>query len=64
MSEFVVSSSPHAKDHRNVSSVMAYVLIALLPAAVGSVIYFKWRALLLILISVFSCVAIEFLYNL
>ena len=63
MNELIVSSSPHSKDHRTVSAVMGYVLIALLPAAVGSVIYFKWRALALILISILSCILFEFLYN-
>lgn len=63
MSELIVSSSPHSKDHRSTSAIMGYVLIALLPTAVGSIIYFKWRALLLILISVLSCVVFEFLYN-
>ncbi|MBQ8894110.1 MAG: RnfABCDGE type electron transport complex subunit D [Clostridia bacterium] len=63
MSELIVSSSPHSKDHRNVSAIMGYVLIALSPAAVGSVLYFKLQALLLILISILSCVLFEFLYN-
>ena len=63
MSELMVSSSPHSKDHRTVRSIMAYVLIALSPSAVASVIYFKWQALLLIAISVISCVAFEFAYN-
>lgn len=64
MSDFIVSSSPHAKDHRTVSTIMGCVLIALLPAAVGAVVYFGWRALVLILVSVVSCVLFEFLYNL
>lgn len=64
MNDLIVSSSPHSKDHRTVRSMMAYVLIALSPAAAASIIYFKWRALLLIAISVFSCVFFEFIYNL
>lgn len=64
MSELIVSSSPHAKDHRSVSTIMGCVLIALVPAAVGAVVYFKWRALLLIAVSIVSCVLFEFLYNL
>lgn len=63
MNELIVSSSPHSKDHRTVRSIMAYVLIALSPVAAASVIYFKWRALLLIAISVISCVFFEFIYN-
>ncbi len=64
MKELIVSSSPHSKDHRNVSKIMAYVLVALAPAAAGSVIYYKWNAFLLILVSVLSCVLFEYLYNL
>lgn len=64
MSELIVSSSPHSKDHRNISTVMGCVIIALIPAMVGAVVYFKWRAFLMILISVLSCVLIEFFYNL
>lgn len=64
MNELIVSSSPHSKDHRTVRSIMAYVLIALSPVAAASVIYFKWRAFLLIAISVFSCIFFEFIYNL
>ncbi len=63
MNELIVSSSPHSKDHRTIRSVMGYVLIALLPAAVGGIIYFKWRALLMMTISILSCVLFEFLYN-
>ncbi len=64
MKELIVSSSPHSKDHRTVSKIMGYVLVALAPAAAGAVIYFKWKAFFLILISVLSCVLFEYLYNL
>jgi electron transport complex protein RnfD len=42
---------------------MGYVLIAMLPIAVGAVVYFKWRAFFMMLISVLSCVFFEFLFN-
>ncbi len=64
MNKFIVSSSPHSKDHRNVSSIMGCVLIALVPTAVGSVIYFRWKAALMMLISVLSCVLCEYIFNL
>ena len=63
MNKLIVSSSPHSKDHRTISSVMGYVLIAMLPIAVGAVVYFKWRAFFMMLISVLSCVFFEFLFN-
>lgn len=63
MRELIVSSSPHSKDHRTVSKIMGYVLVALTPAAAGAVIYFKWKGFLLILISILSCLLFEGLYN-
>ncbi len=64
MNNLIVSSSPHAKDHRNISTVMGCVLIAMAPSAIASVIYFKWQAFFLILVSVLSCVLFEYLFNL
>ncbi len=64
MRELIVSSSPHSKDHRTVSKIMGYVLVALAPAAAGAVLYYKWRAFFLIVISMLSCVFFEYLYNL
>ena len=64
MRELIVSSSPHSKDHRTVSKIMGYVLVALSPAAACAVLYFKLKALLLILVSILSCVLFEYLYNL
>lgn len=61
---YYVSSSPHLKDTKTVSSVMRDVLIALAPALIGSVIYFSFRALIIVAISILSCVLFEYLYNL
>ena len=63
MSEFVVSSSPHSKDHRTVATIMGCVLLSLMPAVVGAMIYFKWKAFFLVLVCVVSCIVFEFLYN-
>lgn len=65
MSELLrVSSSPHIKDEKTVTSVMRDVIIALTPALLGSILFFSFRALVIVLISVLSCVLFEFLYNL
>ncbi len=64
MKELIVSSSPHSKDHRTVSTIMGCVLLALLPTAVGALIFFKWKALILMAVSIVSCVLFEYLYNL
>jgi electron transport complex protein RnfD len=55
----VVTSTPHTRSTETVESIMRHVLIALAPAAVMSVYYFGLRALLLIVLTVASCVAFE-----
>ncbi len=65
MSEmYYVSSSPHIKDTKTTRSVMADVIFALIPALIGSVLFFSFRALVIVAISVASCVLFEYLYNL
>ena len=59
-----VTSSPHLKDDRTVTTIMRDVLIALTPALLGSVLFFSFRALFIVAVSVLSCVLFEFLYNL
>ncbi len=63
MGELIVSSSPHRKDTRAVNTIMGSVLIALVPAAVGAVVYFGWKAFVLIAVSVLSCILFEFIFN-
>lgn len=63
MRDLIVSSSPHSKDHRTISTIMGCVLLSLIPASAGAMIFFGWRAVLLIAISIVSCVLFEFLYN-
>lgn len=55
----LVSSSPHIRDDVSVPRIMYSVLIALLPALVGSVYFFGFRALWLILIAVATAVMTE-----
>ena len=49
--------NPYLRSPKTTAGVMKDVCIALVPAAVGSVIFFGFRALLLILVSVAVCVA-------
>ncbi len=58
----VISTPPHVKSKRTTKSIMLDVLIALLPCTVAGCVFFGWQALLIILMSVFSCVATEFVY--
>ena len=57
-----VSTSPHIKGPETTSSIMAGVVIALLPALGWSIYIFGLRALTLTLVSVTSCAAAEFLF--
>lgn len=57
----MITSSPHLHCGMNTRGVMLDVLIALLPAAVASVLLFGWRALAVELVCVASCMAAEVL---
>ncbi|NLJ40553.1 MAG: RnfABCDGE type electron transport complex subunit D [Clostridiales bacterium] len=55
----VVSSYPHIRSKETVSRIMLDVILALVPAAIASVIIFGWRSLLVIGVSVLSAVISE-----
>ena len=60
MSELLhVSSSPHIRSKVKTENLMKMVVIALLPATLFGIYNFGWRALLLICVSVATCVATE-----
>lgn len=61
--ELTISSSPHAHSPVTTPVIMRDVLIALLPALVGSVCFFGFRALMLTLISAAACVFFEWGYR-
>ncbi len=56
-----VSPSPHVYSKNSVNKIMYGVIIAMLPALAVSILYFGLSAILVTLISVFSCLAFEFL---
>lgn len=65
MSElFHVSSAPHVRAKTSTQNVMMWVIIALLPTACFGIWNFGFRALLLIVATVLSCVVSETVYNL
>ena len=64
MTNLTVSTSPHMRSSVTTQSIMRDVLIALAPAAIGAVVLFGLRALLLICVSVITCVLGEFVFNL
>lgn len=58
-----VSSNPHIRSKADTSNIMLCVVLALMPAAAFGVYNFGINALLLILITVASCVCSEFLFD-
>lgn len=64
MSElYHVSSSPHVRSKDTTSRIMLYVILALLPTSIFGIYNFGYRALVLILVTIASCVASEWIYN-
>ena len=58
-----VSSSPHVRAKDSTSRIMAYVIAALLPASLFGIYNFGIKALLLILITIATCVATEWVFD-
>ena len=57
--ELTISSSPHVHSKVTTQTIMRDVVIALVPALIGSVYFFGFRALLVTLVSVAACVFFE-----
>jgi len=57
--ELTISSSPHVHSKTTTQTIMRDVLIALLPALIGSVVFFGFRSLLVTLVSASACVFFE-----
>ena len=62
-SQLVVSSSPHYHDRDTVRKIMFKVIGALTPAALASVYFFGWRALMVIVLCMVACAAFEALFT-
>ena len=58
-----ISASPHVHSPDNTRSIMLDVIIALVPAMLGSIFFFGVRALMVMAVSVAACVAFEYLYR-
>lgn len=63
MDKLKLSPSPHILSKKTVSGIMLDVIIALLPAAIASVLIFGYRSALLIGVCVISAVLSEFLFQ-
>lgn len=58
-----VSSSPHVRAKDDTSRIMLYVILALMPTTVFGIFNFGYRALLLVLVCIFTCVISEWLFE-
>lgn len=63
MAKLISNVSPHFSGKRTTQNIMLDVIIALMPAAVASVIIFGLRALLVIAVCVAACVASEWVFE-
>ncbi len=61
MDKLLVSPSPHLHTKTSTKSLMRDVVIALMPAVIVSVLFYGWSELLVLGVSVASCVLLEFL---
>ena len=59
MDRLLVSPSPHIHSKTSTKSLMRVVVIALLPAVIVSIVFYGWKELLVISVSVLSCVLLE-----
>lgn len=64
MSELIhVTSSPHVREKMDTQKIMLWVIISLLPATIFGIFNFGPRALLVLVLSICSCVASEYVYD-
>lgn len=61
--KLIVATSPHFHGKVSTRTIMRDVLIALAPAAIAAVIFFGWKALIMISVCVGTSVLSEFLFN-
>lgn len=64
MKKLVLGGSPHIKSKISTASIMIDVCIALIPAIVVGIVIFGLNALLIVALSVLTCVACEIIYKL
>lgn len=61
--QYVESSSPHIHQGDSTRTIMQDVIIALIPALIAGICFFKVQALLVVVLSVISCVLSELLWQ-
>ena len=63
MDNLTVSYSPHIHGKENITKIMRDVVIALIPAMLGSIYFFGLYALIMIVTSAAFCVLFEYIWN-
>lgn len=61
MDKHIVSPNPHIHSAVSTRTLMRDVVIALLPAIIVSVVFYGWKELIILAVSVLSCVMVEWL---
>lgn len=59
--QVVISPSPHLHSGRSTAGLMLDVIVAMLPALIASIWLFGWKALIVEIVCVASCIAAEYL---
>jgi electron transport complex protein RnfD len=59
MDKLLVSPSPHLHTKTSTKSLMRDVVIALMPAVIVSILFYGWSAMLLMSVSIASCLLVE-----
>ena len=57
----LVSPAPHLHTKTSTMSLMRDVVIALLPTVIVSILFYGWREIMILAVSVISCVLLEYL---
>lgn len=58
----IVTAAPHITDRSSTKKLMGNVVIALMPCVLASIVIFGIRALVVEAVTVFACVAFEYIY--
>lgn len=61
MNRLLVSPAPHLHTKTSTASLMRDVVIALLPTVIVSVLFYGWHEIMVLAVSVVSCVLLEYL---
>ena len=61
MNKLLVSQSPHIHADISTSRIMRDVVIALLPSVIVSILFYGWSSVILLAVSVVTCILVEYL---